>query len=420
MAKVRRAQTAEDLDAIMDLCSKVFSTYYQGMEHWKDLLRLDPGYSPEQSFFVMEQGHVVSNVRVTKRRVRVGEAAAILGGIADVVTEPAFRKKHYATACLQEAIRFMEDNGYHLSMLGTGIFDFYRRLGWEIALPRCSVHLNSKAACELPVEGYKVEVFRPEMLPQVMRLYEEENAARTCTVVRSRAYWRAQIQFSMKPPADGPMAFVKEHPEGFLVAFDSAGKAAGYARTKRPGHALSVHEAAATDFGAARALLGFIGRTAKDCGEIALDSPPDSRLARTALRELGAEQRVARSGDMMRIIRLLDLLKAMAPAFQRRLAASRFCESSGRLTVETDIVGRASLSWEKCKTEASESKRGGGKALDLRIPQSVLVQMVSGYKSGAAALEELGLARKLKQDQVEIVDTLFPAGFPFIHILDKF
>jgi predicted acetyltransferase len=419
MTKVRQAQTAEDLEAIIDLCSKVFSSYFQGLEHWRELLRLDPGYSPEQSFFVMEEGRIVSNVRVTRRQMRVGEAVTILGGIGDVATEPAFRGKHYATACLQEAVRFMEERRYHFSMLGTGIFDFYRRLGWEIALPRCSVRFGPRAACELPVEGYEVEIFRPEMLPHVMRLYEEENAGRTCTVVRSEAYWRAQMEYSVKPPADGPTGFLKEHPEGFMVMFDSSGKAAGYVRAKPAGQALSVHEAAATDFAAARALLGFAGRRAKDCAEITLDAPPDSRLARAALRELGAELRVARSGNMMRIIRLVDMLKAMAPAFQRRLSSSRFCESSGSLNIETDIVGRASLRWEKCQTEASERKRGR-KAIELSIPQGLLVQMVSGYKSGAAALEELGLTRKLKEEDVEIIDTLFPPGFPFIHTLDKF
>jgi predicted acetyltransferase len=421
MSKVRQAQTAEEVEAIIELCAKVFSGYFDGVEQWKNQLRLDTGYSPEQSFFVMEEGRIVSNVRVIRKEMLVGEAVAVMGGIGDVVTDPAFRRKHYATACLQEALRFMEERAYHLSALGTGICDFYRRLGWEIAVPRYSVNVNARAASSLPVEGYEIEVFRPEMLPEVMRLFEEENAGRTCAVVRSEAYWRAQMELSMKGQLEGPTGFLKEHPDGFLVMFGSSGKAMGYARTKPPGESWYIQEAAALDWGAARALLGFLGQKAKDSRQIALDAPPDSRLAQVALQEAGADLSVRRNEWMMRIIRFADLLKAMQPALQRRLASSRFRESSGALNIETDIVGRASLRWEKGKIEASEKKLGaGGETIELTVPQGLLVQMVTGYKSGAVAMEALGLARKLDRENVEILDTLFPAGYPFIHDLDRF
>lgn len=78
-------------------------------------------------------GVVVAHVPVWGREAVVGEDRLRFGIISPTVTHPDYRRRGYATQCLRDCVRIMEDEGWPLSVLWTleATFPFYQQLGWE-------------------------------------------------------------------------------------------------------------------------------------------------------------------------------------------------------------------------------------------------------------------------------------------------
>jgi GNAT superfamily N-acetyltransferase len=82
---------------------------------------------------VLHDGRVVSSVGIHPTTVRTPRGDVSVGGINGVATHPDFRRHGLATATLADAHAKMRQNGHHIGLLGTGIQDYYRKLGWESA-----------------------------------------------------------------------------------------------------------------------------------------------------------------------------------------------------------------------------------------------------------------------------------------------
>jgi predicted acetyltransferase len=412
--RAKRIKSKQDLARAVDLAARVFSSYFTGVQQWGEVLRLDPGYSPGQTFVVERGGEFVSHVRVTLRSIRLGDQVGLLGGIGDVATHPAYRNKGYGSACLEEAIRFMQEAGCCLSALGTGRFSFYGRLGWEIAIPGCRVQLSASGPPAEALDGYSRRRFRPDKdLPAVMSLYDTYNAGRLLNVARTEGYWRRQMEFSVQPPFDGPWGYVKEDPEGFVVIVDARRSVVAYARSRRGEERHEVVEAAARDRRAALALLAHLAEQYRHRREIVLDEPPDGMLAEVALTACGGQCTFSRSGTMVRIIDLRRLFETLAPELAVRLRASELAGARGALRLVTDI-GSVTLEYEGGEVTASRGRRAPG----LELPQRRLVQMVTGYRSPASVLEELGRGGDVAQ--ARLLEVLFPRRFAHMRALDRF
>ena len=78
-------------------------------------------------------GVVVAHVPVWLREAVVGDDRLRIGIICPTVTHPDYRRHGYATLCLQDCIRIMEEEGSPVSVLWTleATFPFYQRSGWE-------------------------------------------------------------------------------------------------------------------------------------------------------------------------------------------------------------------------------------------------------------------------------------------------
>jgi GNAT superfamily N-acetyltransferase len=76
---------------------------------------------------------VVAHVPVAPRRVIAGDDTFTVGIISPTVTHPDYRHKGYATLCLRDNVRRMQENGWPLSVLWTveATFPFYQNSGWE-------------------------------------------------------------------------------------------------------------------------------------------------------------------------------------------------------------------------------------------------------------------------------------------------
>ena len=78
-------------------------------------------------------GQVVAHVPVWPREAVAGDDRLRFGIISPTVTHPDYRRRGYATHCLQDCIRIMEEEGVPVSVLWTleATFPFYQQSGWE-------------------------------------------------------------------------------------------------------------------------------------------------------------------------------------------------------------------------------------------------------------------------------------------------
>ncbi len=82
---------------------------------------------------VLHDGWVVCSVGIYPNTVRTSRGEISVGGINGVATHPDFRRHGLATAAMADAHAKMRRDGHHIGLLGTGIQDYYRKLGWESA-----------------------------------------------------------------------------------------------------------------------------------------------------------------------------------------------------------------------------------------------------------------------------------------------
>ncbi|MDH5224019.1 MAG: GNAT family N-acetyltransferase [Actinomycetota bacterium] len=81
--------------------------------------------------FVIEAGGSVrSHVSVVERELVADGRPLRTGYVEAVATRAADRRRGHATRLMQEATAFIDER-YQLGALGTNLFDFYTRLGWE-------------------------------------------------------------------------------------------------------------------------------------------------------------------------------------------------------------------------------------------------------------------------------------------------
>ena len=182
-----RAARPEDVDAAIALLDTVWA--WQNNEA---LLKCDPGYERHQTRVGVLDGQVVSVAQVFDRALRVAGSTARVGCVGNVATAAEHRRQGYATAVLHDALAYMGNRGYDFSMLYAAAPKLYAALGWRIVRER----VTSFTLLPTPRRGetgpYVVRQGRwEEDLEAVAAVYDEYNAGRTGTVVRSLPYWRA-------------------------------------------------------------------------------------------------------------------------------------------------------------------------------------------------------------------------------------
>lgn len=76
---------------------------------------------------------IVAHVPVAPREVRVGGDGFTAAVISPTLSHPDYRHRGYATTCLRDCVRIMEESGWPVSVLWTQVqtFPFYQNSGWE-------------------------------------------------------------------------------------------------------------------------------------------------------------------------------------------------------------------------------------------------------------------------------------------------
>ena len=76
---------------------------------------------------------VVAHAGMRYMELRCPRGDLRMGCIGGVCSHPDYRGRGYASAVMRDCVSKMHEDGIHVGLLGTGIPDFYRRMGWENA-----------------------------------------------------------------------------------------------------------------------------------------------------------------------------------------------------------------------------------------------------------------------------------------------
>ena len=127
-----RACREDELDEVISLINSVFRAGTdQDIRTDYPLVFNQAGL--EYMRIVRVDGRVVAHVPVAPREARAGGDGFTIGIISPTVTHPDYRHRGYATACLRDCVRVMEERGWPVSVLWTQeqTFPFYQNSGWE-------------------------------------------------------------------------------------------------------------------------------------------------------------------------------------------------------------------------------------------------------------------------------------------------
>ena len=123
------------------------------------------------------------------------------------------------------------------------------------------------------------------------------------------------------------------------------------------------------------------------------------------------------SGIFARILNLHGLFSALAPELERRLRASPTKDWEGTLLFATDI-GTSPIAITKGRLRPGVMV---DPVLELRIPQSMLVRLITGYASLHWVTGTLNMLRKtspisaaLPEEALPVLEALFPKGVPYM------
>jgi len=356
-----------------------FPPYYDG----------DPYYKPEYTRVWEENGVLLSTVQIVKKILRIEDQTILLGGIANVGTHPDHRGKGYATALLEDSLRLMKEEGFHLSLLFTGIQPFYEKLGWrEIPFPFLYIPYKSKDIAPQP----HIREEREDDIPQIVKVYNEFNDKRNFTVVRDEAYMRGWIW--------------KWHRGQEVLVYERDSQIIGYIRFSKGG---GLEPFWVNEFGCLKgeeicflplfreALRRTSGRELASC---TIHLPLEEFILKGIEETLGEAKPQYGKGAMWRIINLPSLLSAIAPVLSRR--------SKGIKGVfPLDIEGhRATLKVNEGEVTVEDSLSSSSSPIELS--QKLFVNLLAGFEDEEALSLPLDLSR------------LFPPAKPIFYSFDTF
>ncbi len=195
-----RSLYPEELEAWLDHVTHVFSASRQYFSnHWHN----DPWRDVQGIRVAVDDGKIVSTVRVFIRKMYFHGEPISVGGIGEVSTHPEYRKRGLATQLLKDSIQFMEDRQIAISMLH-GSQRIYSVEGWE-SVPRYYAKKTLLGRKQQEWNIRPVNFQDAEEVVQLTSLYDTYSRKFNGTFVRDNmAYWTDWVK------TESPQAWVAE------------------------------------------------------------------------------------------------------------------------------------------------------------------------------------------------------------------
>ncbi len=235
--EIRGLNSKEELTDLFGLYEKVFKK--TPLSYFKNRLLNDPYFAPQDVRVAIEDDRIVSTITVYRRKMYWRGKEVTFGGIGNVATLPEYGGRGLSTGVMNNAIAYIKQNGFLLSILYTGINRFYERVGF-ITPQAWRARLT---ITEIASGQFKIREFEPSDLNAVQELYLRFNKKSNGPLIREPEYWRANLLFA-------------EENERFLVA--EKDKVQAYIRVVPENTKGEVWEFAYDDENAFLELLSFV------------------------------------------------------------------------------------------------------------------------------------------------------------------
>ncbi len=168
-------------------------------------------------------GELVAHVPVAPRGIVAGGGAFTAAMISATVTHPGYRHRGYASACLLDCIRTMDEEGWPVSVLWTleRTFPFYQQAGYEAVASQGWVYTIGPKDLDALRRGrfgvVEYDSADPRLLDAIMKMHEGE----PLRVARSRSDYEAL--FSL-PKVSTFLAMESGRFAGYLTYGESTNK----------------------------------------------------------------------------------------------------------------------------------------------------------------------------------------------------
>ncbi|MDA1192159.1 MAG: GNAT family N-acetyltransferase, partial [Candidatus Poribacteria bacterium] len=327
MLEVRGA-TPEEIDPSIVCCGHAFGGRDpQRIERMTDFFskihKNDPDFNVNNTRLAKVDGKIVSVIQIFDRQMLAHGVPLRMGGLGSVGTHPDHRGQGYNTLVLQDVVHYMEAERYDISLLFTGINDFYARLGWRTFHHALALQVPLNGALpSVPFGGEIRQIRWEDDLDAVIELHRAFNRDATGPTLRSKAYW--EVHHTWRPYSAEQIQVAVEG--GEIVAY----------RRDRGGD--TIEELAHLDGreSAAHALIFDFMQKAKEAGKerVRFDGNPSFRRM---LEAHGLSVEVERKGSFMfRIVGLETVLTKLMAKASARLKASSVADWRGDVVLESE------------------------------------------------------------------------------------
>ncbi len=399
--EIRKAR-AEDVPPILDVMVSAFRLE-QDPERRRTIEHLVR--SDWRRFLVLARaGKVVAAAHIRPDRLQVGRALVLKGDLGHVGVLRELHGRGLGTALVRACVDWMRDHQYHLSRLG-GLMLFYRRFGYEPFLRRFLI--IPVAPANTAIKGCSwAELYSPapELAGRV-RPYAPARDHRARHGLVQRFY--AGRAGALLPAAEpGPVPDSAAVPNRFQFAYEVGGELLGVIDAEPTSPPLDLAPAGTRCFflrefvfapehpEAVEALFKRLMSTiaAQGGGLIASRLPYDpvlfQHLTRAGIAFNLVEMHQAVDGNMIQVLALREIFRAIAPELEARLQAAGTPPWEG--VVQFELPGQ-SAALRIRRTGLTLVEPAQPPAAIVRTDQATFVQWLFGI-AGFAEFARAGLA----------------------------
>jgi predicted acetyltransferase len=392
MMKLRRYRDG-DMDALTRLGVAAFGGSISDWER-----NFDPAQNArldlEQVHVIEEDGEIRASTTVLPLESYVEGEWRPMGGISAVMAHPAYRRRGYAGELMRAVLRDMRERDVALSLLSPFAHAFYRVFGYELATEAIEYRLKPADLPTSPEQSH-LRAYREEDLTSLMELYTAEAKGHTLSARRSEGHWKTTLS---KKDVDVAVYGRDGDVEGYILY-----KTSGW-QDRDPRRTVSVEELVAATQRAREALYSFMAGLDPLVYGIKLFTPRGEPL-HPYLRSSHVDAKI--EPDQM--LRLVDVEGALG--FLNRKAVAPLV-----LEVSDDGVPENAGEFTVGKGEVIRGVEAGERvSLDVRQ----LAQLYAGYLP-AWDLARHGLIEASSPEALDLLDTLFPQGDPWLSRPDHF
>jgi predicted acetyltransferase len=392
MMELRRYREG-DMDALTRLGVAAFGGSISDWEKNFDPTR-NARLDLEQVHVIEEDGEVRASTTVLPLESYVEGGWRPMGGISAVMAHPAYRRRGYAGELMRAVLRDMRERDVALSLLSPFAHAFYRVFGYELATEAIEYRLKPADLPTSPEQSH-LRAYREEDLTSLMELYTAEAKGHTLSARRSEGHWKTTLS---KKDADVAVYGRAGDVEGYILY-----KTSGW-QDRDPRRTVSVEELVAATQRAREALYSFMAGLDPLVYGIKLFTPRGEPL-HPYLRSSHVDAKI--EPDQM--LRLVDVEGALG--FLNRKADAPLV-----LEVSDDGVPENAGEYTVGKGEVIRGVEAGERvSLDVRQ----LAQLYAGYLP-AWDLARHGLIEASSPEALDLLDTLFPQGDPWLSGPDHF